>query len=473
MNDFKTPGVYVQEIQKFPPSIAAVETAIPVFIGYTEKALDERGDDLLKKPKRIDSLLQYERFFGKGHPESGISVALKEANGALTEIKVEVSTRSPYLMHYSMQLFYANGGGECYIVSVGDYSTGTVSQVDLLSGLASSDKVDEITLILFPEAQSLGAESDFYGLYNAALKSCADLQDRFSIIDVWLDPTLNIESDSHITTLRGSALGTTVDILKYGAVYYPNLDTTLDLYYGEGSSGDASVAITVASGDPGLAGDLSQLKSTNNAFYFQVKDAIRRYSLRMPPSSGMAGIYARVDDSRGVWKAPANINMSFVEKPAIKITDKDQEKLNVDVNAGKSVNAIRTFTGRGPAIVWGARTLAGNDNEWRYVSVRRFFNMVEESTKKATFQFVFEPNDINTWTRVKSMIENFLVLQWKAGALQGVTPEQAFYVRVGLNETMTEQDIWEGRMIVEIGMAVVRPAEFIILKFSHKMLSES
>ena len=102
--------------------------------------------------------------------------------------------------------------------------------------------------------------------------------------------------------------------------------------------------------------------------------------------------------------------------------------------------------------------------------MRRFFNFVEESVKKATIQFVFEPNDINTWIRVRSMIENFLTEQWKAGALMGATPEQAFIVKVGLNQTMTEVDILEGRMIVEIAMAVVRPAEFIILRFSHKML---
>ena len=120
-------------------------------------------------------------------------------------------------------------------------------------------------------------------------------------------------------------------------------------------------------------------------------------------------------------------------------------------------------------MVWGARTLAGNDNEWRYIPVRRFFNMAEESIKKATEQFVFEPNDKNTWVKVRAMIENFLILQWRAGALAGAKPDQAFFVRVGLGETMTAQDILEGRMNVEIGMAVVRPAEFIILKFSHKM----
>ncbi len=120
-------------------------------------------------------------------------------------------------------------------------------------------------------------------------------------------------------------------------------------------------------------------------------------------------------------------------------------------------------------MVWGARTLAGNDNEWRYVSVRRFFNMVEESVKKASDQFVFEPNDANTWVRIKAMITNFLTNQWKAGALAGATPDEAYYVKVGLNQTMTADDILNGIMNIEIGMAVVRPAEFIVLKFSHKM----
>jgi phage tail sheath protein FI len=141
--------------------------------------------------------------------------------------------------------------------------------------------------------------------------------------------------------------------------------------------------------------------------------------------------------------------------------------MNVD-STGKAINALRSFSGKG-FLVWGARTLAGNDNEWRYVSVRRFFNMVEESVKRATEPFVFEPNDANTWVKVKSMIENFLAVQWRTGALVGAKPEDAYYVRVGLGTTMIAQDILEGRMIVEIGMAVVRPAEFIILRFSHKM----
>lgn len=213
---------------------------------------------------------------------------------------------------------------------------------------------------------------------------------------------------------------------------------------------------------------LADIEPLENASYNIIKSEIASLPITLPPSSALAGVYARVDSDRGVWKAPANVGLNYVIKPTIKITNGDQDNLNVDTVAGKSINAIRSFTGKG-TLVWGSRTLAGNDNEWRYVPVRRFFNMAEESIKKATEQFVFEPNDANTWIRVRAMIENFLILQWRAGALAGAKPEQAFYVRVGLGQTMSALDILEGRMIIEIGMAVVRPAEFIILRFSHKM----
>jgi len=196
--------------------------------------------------------------------------------------------------------------------------------------------------------------------------------------------------------------------------------------------------------------------------------AIAEEYLELPPSATMAGVYAQVDSNRGVWKAPANVTLNSVVGVTELIDKKEQESLNVDVVAGKSINAIRPFRGKG-IMVWGARTLAGNDNEWRYIPVRRFFIMVEESVMKASEQFVFEPNDANTWVKVRAMIENFLILQWRAGALAGAKPDDAFYVRVGLGETMTADDILNGLMNVEIGMAAVRPAEFIVLKFSHKM----
>jgi len=172
----------------------------------------------------------------------------------------------------------------------------------------------------------------------------------------------------------------------------------------------------------------------------------------------------------GVWKAPANISLNGVIAPATTLTSSAADALNVDAASGKSINAIRTFVGKG-TLVWGARTLAGNDNEWRYVPVRRFFNMVEESTRKSTHWAVFEPNDANTWARVRGMIEDYLTQKWRAGALAGSTPKDAFFVRCGLGATMNGQDILDGRMNVEIGMAMVRPAEFMVLKFSQPMQS--
>lgn len=218
---------------------------------------------------------------------------------------------------------------------------------------------------------------------------------------------------------------------------------------------------TLAALAPGGAAD-------NPAIHRALLAEIKKLYVVLPPSGVMAGVYARVDAERGVWKAPANVSLFTTLAPAVRITNGMQDYLNVDATSGKSINAIRTFAGKG-IIVWGARTLAGNDNEWRYVPVRRLFIFIEESVKKASEFVVFEPNVKNTWVRVKAMIENFLTGLWKDGALAGAKPEDAFFVKVGLGETMTAIDILEGRMNVEIGLAAVRPAEFIILKFSHKL----
>ena len=197
--------------------------------------------------------------------------------------------------------------------------------------------------------------------------------------------------------------------------------------------------------------------------------AIRGTGYTLPPSGAVAGIYAAVDASRGVWKAPANVSLNAVSS-VTKMTEDELGGLNIDPQSGKSINAIRLFRGQG-ILVYGARTLSGNDNEWRYVPVRRLFIMVEESVKKATEPMVFEPNDANTWLKIKGMIESFLFGLWRDGALAGAKPDDAFFVKVGLGQTMTAQDVLEGRLIVEIGMAAVRPAEFVILKFSHLLQS--
>jgi uncharacterized protein len=231
--------------------------------------------------------------------------------------------------------------------------------------------------------------------------------------------------------------------------------------------GPAAAILSLFGAAEFLANEAEKALFAGHPVFANILEQVNQVMVLLPPSGAVAGVYASVDRLRGVWKAPANVSVADVSGVAVRINDALQEDLNV-TSTGKSVNVIRAFTGKG-SLVWGARTLAGNDNEWRYVPVRRFFNMAEESIKKATEVFVFEPNDRNTWVRVRAMIENFLAVQWRQGALAGGVPQQAFFVKVGLGETMTAQDILEGRMIVEVGMAVVRPAEFIILRFSHKM----
>jgi hypothetical protein len=230
---------------------------------------------------------------------------------------------------------------------------------------------------------------------------------------------------------------------------------------------NADVDLTRQASAP-AATTLAAIRSTETALYSQIKTALNQQWVALPPSAALAGVYARVDRDRGVWKAPANVSLLSVTGPVVKITHEQQEDLNVDPTAGKSINALRAFTGKG-TLVWGARTLAGNDNEWRYIPVRRLFNLMEESAQKATAFAVFEPNDATTWLKVKAMIESYLYGLWERGALAGPTPEASYFVNVGLGKTMTAQDILEGRMIVEIGVAAVRPAEFILLRFSHHM----
>nr|VFK08759.1 MAG: hypothetical protein BECKLPF1236B_GA0070989_100422 [Candidatus Kentron sp. LPFa] len=332
------------------------------------------------------------------------------------------------------------------------------TKATLKAGLTRLEKEDEPTLIVMPDATLLSL-TDYKDVYVKALAQCKKLGDRFAILDV---------REGEVDGFR-NGIGTTA--LMYGAAYHPYIESSLSWEYQEsGVTIDLPAKAAVDGEDAIPAGTekLNDIKAEKTALYNQIKTRLNDERVTLPPSAAIAGIYAQMDRDRGVWKAPANVSLSGVIGPVAKITHEEQEGLNVDPTAGKSINAIRAFTGKG-TLVWGARTLAGNDNEWRYVSVRRLFNMIEESTQKATAFAVFEPNDANTWLKVKAMIESYLYGLWQQGALAGSSSEAAYYVNVGLGKTMTAQDVLEGRMIVEMGIAAVRPAEFIVLRFSHKM----
>jgi phage tail sheath protein FI len=465
MGKFKTPGVYIEEIPNLPPSIVSVETAIPAFIGYTEKAEWKEKDDLRNVPRRITSMLEYEQYFGFPDPERGSLSVVFEANGEVSA-RVDETKRSKFLMHYSLQLYFVNGGGACWICSVGNYGgslEGRLEVQDLNNGLTKVAAIDEVTLLVFPDAVNLETKEEYYDIHIQAILQSTFLKDRFTLMDVYHTASNSWTVD--ISDLRaGMALSTAE--LKYAAVYFPKLYTGVDFYLpAEDPSIDEQISIE---GIPG-ASKLSDLIAENKAQYLLARTTLTNLPMLLPVSAAIVGIYAQIDNTRGVWKAPANINIINVIRPEFLLTQDDQDDLNIDKVAGKSINVIRSFSGRGTAVVWGARTLAGNDNEWRYVPIKRFFNMIEESIKKATEQFIFEPNDRNTWVKVQSMIENYLTTQFKAGALMGTTTKNAFFVHIGLGQTMTSLDIQEGRMIVNIGMAPIRPAEFIMLKIILRM----
>lgn len=467
MPTYKTPDVYVEEISVFPPSVAEVETAVPAFIGYTEIARSKTDNDLILKPTKIYSFKEYEQYYGQPEDDTIALTVIDDGNGGMKVTSFTEPTVK-YLLAYSVKMFFDNGGGQCYIVSVGTYkstpvidltgdsSSDPTSMYGLQDGLDAIKLEDEPTLIVIPEAVQLNA-ADYTTLVQAVLLQCNTLGDRFGIFDLY--DGKSVLDATALATNRGY-FGN--NYLKYAAAYYPFVKTTMNFSV---NSGETNVNVTYGA-SPTAA--LNTLKTGNTALYNFVKAALKEHFLTLPPSGTIAGIYAATDANRGVWKAPANVSLAGVIEPVVKLDNARQDSLNVDATSGKSINAIRAFMGKG-TLVWGARTLAGNDNEWRYVPVRRFFNMVEESIKKSTYWAVFEPNDANTWVKVRGMIENYLIQKWREGALAGATPKDAFFVRCGLGVTMTAQDILEGRMNVEIGMAAVRPAEFIILKFSHKM----
>lgn len=639
ISSIKTPGVYINEIDAFPPSIAQVATAIPAFVGYTQKAAS------LNVPTRISSLMEYEQFFGGAPSPANISVDL---DSNLVPLDTSSVTESKFKLYNSMRLFYANGGGECYIVSIGLYSDDpafdAATKGKFTYGIDKLEKYDEPTLIVFPDAVNLSA-ANLGALQSHALMQCQKLMDRFTIMDVKQSSSGNLINDCE--DFRDE-IGN--QNLKYGAAYYPYLQanfpyqfrfndingivpgkvnfaaiyaadlkikplldnfeitykkvyqntapkgfsvkwseqnndkvmiltdfsnskvyvnqlwdylkilgetTTLanpfktyvqsliqvslkqyaqklvdfkDIYdnlqiAGADPDVDPPINLTPLEANPdahfddtiwrngafaasavnpymgalvtaGLADKakiqaaLDKLNSQMIAAVNSAVSALENYVMEeesnlisniplflvivsklsqsmntVPPSGAVAGIYAQTDATRGVWKAPANVSVNGIIGLADDINDKDQENMNIH-ETGKSINAIRKFTGRGN-LVWGARTLAGNSNDWRYVNVRRLANMIEESVKKTCMQFVFEPNVAQTWINVKGMIENYLTTLWNDGALAGAKPEHAFFVAVGLNQTMSAQDILDGKMIVKVGYAPSRPAEFIILEFKQ------
>jgi len=489
---YATPGVYIEEKSAFANSVVAVATAVPAFVGYTQKAVAGKKD-LTNVPMRVSSMVEYLSFFGQG-PKTTFAVG---ADGDNYSLSMDDATN--FYMFRSLQLFFANGGGACYIVSTGDYSDGAKAKeligLENGGGITALLKEQEPTMLLCPDAVLL-EEGDCSSVQQAMLKHCGlDTRSRFSILDVYEGHKARTLLDDDVVTRARNAYGN--NFVDFAASYYPWLNTTIvsadDLDFSNISNLDGLAEVlnneveeNVANGlvkaekgelikaeiakitedDVNVSAIHNVLKAVSgiyNDMIAEMKDALNV----LPPSGAMAGIYTLVDNSVGVFKAPANVSVSSITGPTVNITATEQEDLNLPLN-GKAVNAIRPFVGKG-TLVWGARTLDGNSGDWRYVNVRRTMIMLEQSVKFACEPYVFRPNDSNTWLSVRTMIANFLRNQWQSGALVGASEDEAFQVECGLGTTMTPQDILDGYMKVTVRVAISRPAEFIVITFQQKM----
>jgi len=306
---------------------------------------------------------------------------------------------------------YALAGGEITALAVSaPQFEGSPAKREGLGGL---EALDDVTMVCVPDLMSAYQKGymDLTGVkavQTALLNHCERMKYRFAILDA--PPGL---SPQQIGDWRQNIAGYDS---KYGALYYP--------------------WISVA----------NPLSPTGAPMY-------------IPPCGHMAGIYARSDDQRGVHKAPANEVVGGAIGLEVNVTKGEQDGLNP-----MGVNCIRFFPGRGIR-VWGARTLT-SDPSWRYVNVRRLFNFVEASIERGTQWVVFEPNDEDLWARVRRDVTAFLRLVWRSGALFGSTPEQAFYVKC--DEELNPPEVRDvGQLIIEIGMAPTKPAEFVIFRISQ------
>jgi len=489
-----TPGVYIEEKSAFSSSVVPVSTAIPAFIGYTQRAA--RGNKpLTNVPTRITSLAEYEELFG-GAPKTTFTIAADDASG----YRLSVDTPTRYLLHSALRHFYSNGGGDCYIVSVGGYGNG-IKAIDFNDpangkGLVTLLKYPEPTLLVVPEAVLL-EEADCASLQQALLlHSGYTMKSRFAILDVYNGDQERTFDDEDIVNRFRDNIG--ANFLQWGAAYYPYLHTTVvqasDVDFTHISNRDGLIEILTKEISDGVAAGLVRearaelikteiaklggassetevlllgdtLKVISPTFKSILSD-MRDILNVLPPSAAIAGIYAMVDNSINIAKAPANVSVGNVVSPLVNITHEGQEELNLPLN-GKAVNAIRSFPGKG-TLVWGARTLDGNSQDWRYVSVRRTMTFLEQSIKIAAERYVFEPNTATTWISIKATIENFLNNQWQGGLLAGSTPGDAFSVEIGLGSTMTANDILDGLLKLTVKVAIVRPAEFIVITFQQQ-----
>ncbi|HEX3542814.1 MAG TPA: phage tail sheath C-terminal domain-containing protein [Acidimicrobiales bacterium] len=506
MPTYLTPGVYVEEIDRGSKPLSPVGTAVAAFVGFTAKApTDDPTDPDGIKPRYVTNWGQYVAQYGG----------------------FETGAMLPHAVYG----YFNNGGGACYIVRIPNRAVSGPGPARALpsaddqskTALQIASKVDDPDLQVDVVPDPTGGES-----FTLNVRSGDQLVETFPNLTLGkgeraADKVVTAESRLITVTLASSAKATlpatgtyTVDPAATTPKPVTGPDFTGDEADRHGIGGlviaeDVTMLavpdlITAARGADGSV-DLDLWKAVQVAMLNHCESQANRMALldappnmkplemkqwrsdvamydskfgtlyypwiqvanpgatngdriiSVPPCGHVAGVWGRNDETRGVWKAPANEVVRGALDVSMRLTKEEQAILNPI-----GVNCIRTFGTRGIR-VWGARTLS-SDQSWQYVNVRRLFNMIETTIMEGTQWVVFEPNDKSLWERVKRTISVFLLGLWREGALFGATPEQAYYVKCD-EETNTQDSIDLGRLIVEVGIAPVKPAEFVIFRISQ------
>jgi phage tail sheath protein FI len=411
MKTYHWPGIYLEEESVGPRPIQAVGTSTAAFVGIAPDPTVSPGEAIA-----INSWTEFRtRFVGEDSTQTDLAQAV-----------------------YG---FFLNGGSRCYVVNLGQGA----DAVPLAGGarrgaLDALAEIDEIAIVAAPGM----TDPDSTG---ALLDHCEILADRVAV----LDGPATVRDMSQL-----------VNQASAGAPTPPAVRAPPSGPDGGAEGAEAAPRSAPSSGPaPGLRPRRSD--GGWGAVYFPhlwVRDPFSGDRIQVPPSGHIAGIWARTDATRGVHKAPANETVRGALDLSQRLTDQEQGVLN---DAG--VNAIRFFSSDGIK-VWGARTLADPSSEWRYLNVRRLITMVEESIVNSTRWIVFEPNDPALWKAIRRDVTHFLTRLWSSGALFGRTPEESFFVRCD-SETNPPEVIDAGQVVTLIGLAPVKPAEFIVFRISQ------
>jgi len=333
-------------------------------------------------------------------------------------------------MSHAVFGYFLNGGARCYVVNTGKGQAVTGGGRDR-QGLQVLEQVDEVAIVVCPGYTDVAS-------YEAILSHCELMKDRVAILDC--QPNVpNIDLLTKVGTVAADA---------------PK----------EGGSGGGRRGASAAPAEPAQPPGVRPRQSDYGTIYFPwitVRDPLGGQGLVDVAASGhMAGIWARSDATRGVHKAPANEPIRGALNLTYRLTPAEQGVLNL---AG--INCFRFFEREGIR-VWGARTLADSSSEWRYLNVRRLFIMVEKSIARSTNWIVFEPNDRTLWKSIRRDASAFLTYLWRTGALMGATPGSAFFVKCD-EETNPPDVIDLGMVVTIIGIAPVKPAEFVVFRISQ------